>query len=182
MSRKRIDSILLAKAKKGDQKAFTSLFNFYYPNVFNYVKMMVPDYTEAEDLTMISFEKAFNALSKYVPMFEFKTWLIKIARNTAIDFMGRRNRTPISVDISTLDYLKSDIENTIERDEVHALLGTAMNRLDARYRAVIELYYYDECSYKDISTKLCIPINTVCVHIFRAKRILNRVLTNKLAS
>jgi RNA polymerase sigma-70 factor (ECF subfamily) len=176
MDRKRIDSILLAKARGGNQKAFSSLFSFYYQRVFTYVKIMVCDYTEAEDLAMITFEKAFMNISKFVPMFEFQTWLFKIAKNTTIDFIKRRNRNPESVDISTIHYLKSDIENSIEREEDYLLLEKAVSQLDEKYRAVIELYYYEECSYKAISSKLCIPINTVCGHMLRAKLNLNKLI------
>lgn len=176
MKRKEIDIILLREAKKGDNKAFSSLFSFYHRRVYGYIRLMVCNHTDAEDLMMITFEKAFLGISKFIPMFEFQTWLFKIAKNTTIDFIKRRNRNPESVDISVINYLKSDIENSIEQKEEYLLLEKAVSQLDEKYRAVIELYYYEECSYKTISSKLCIPINTVCVHMLRAKQNLNTLI------
>ena len=85
MDRQRIDMDLINKAKCGYQGAYAALFDYYYMSMYNYINCIVHNDTDAEDLTMVTFEKAFKDLTKYAPFFTFKTWLSKIARNTTLD-------------------------------------------------------------------------------------------------
>lgn len=141
MKRQVIDLDLINKAKSGYQGAYSALFEYYYQYLFNYTRIYVLNDTDAEDLTMITFEKAFKDLNKYAPFFTFKTWLSKIARNTCIDFLRSKKYNPSNngIDITELSYIKTieNPEQMIIHEENIKQLKILVNGLSSRRREII---------------------------------------------
>lgn len=86
----------VARAKEGDGAALRYLYASYSRNVYGYVRSIVHDEHEAEDVTQHVFAKLMTVMSKYdergVPFF---AWLLRLARNVAIDHMRANRTTPI---------------------------------------------------------------------------------------
>src|SRR3954451_6640396 len=91
----RIVSRAVARAKEGDQEAFRFLYLRYADNVYGYVRSIVRDDYEAEDVTQHVFTKLITTLPKYqqreVP---FAAWILRVARNVAVDHMRSRRAVP----------------------------------------------------------------------------------------
>jgi RNA polymerase sigma factor (sigma-70 family) len=148
---------------------------------------MVKNGDDADDLTMEAFGKAFKRLENYTPEFAFSTWLFRIATNNCIDFLRRQKIKPISIDTTyetedggevTLD-VKSpnlDPEEKFIKDQKIKLMHEVVNKLKPRYRELIELRYFKELSYEEISEHLKLPVGTVKGQLFRAKEILLHIL------
>lgn len=87
--------LAIARAKEGDRDALRLLYVRYADNVYGYVRSIVKDDREAEDLTQAVFMKLMSAIVKYqdqgVP---FSGWLLRLARNVTLDHMRRRRPTP----------------------------------------------------------------------------------------
>lgn len=87
--------LAIARAKEGDRDAVRFLYVRYSNNVYGYVRSIVRDEREAEDLTQHVFLKLVTAINKYddrgVP---FSGWLLRMARNVALDHLRRRQPTP----------------------------------------------------------------------------------------
>jgi RNA polymerase sigma-70 factor, ECF subfamily len=87
--------LAIARAKEGDRDALRLLYVRYSENVYGYVRSIVRDEKEAEDLTQSVFLKLITAICKYddrgVP---FSAWLLRLARNAALDHLRRRRATP----------------------------------------------------------------------------------------
>lgn len=85
----------VARAKEGDQDALRYLYVSYSHNIYGYVRSIVRDEYEAEDVTQHVFAKLMTALVKYddhgVPFF---AWLLRLARNVAIDHLRANRLTP----------------------------------------------------------------------------------------
>jgi RNA polymerase sigma-70 factor (ECF subfamily) len=85
----------IARAKTGDQEAFRFLYLRYVDNVYGYVRSIVRDEHEAEDVTQHVFAKLMTTLPKYqqrdVP---FTAWILRVARNVAVDHMRARRAVP----------------------------------------------------------------------------------------
>ena len=98
--------VAVARAKQGDQKALRHLYVSYSHNIYGYVRSIVRDDHEAEDVTQQVFAKLMTALGKYdergVP---FLAWLLRIARNVAIDHLRANRMLPTETvfDASRLD-------------------------------------------------------------------------------
>jgi len=182
----RNDLLLVELAKNGSEKAFSSLLNRYRDSLYFMLLKMVNNASDAEDLTIEAFGKAFRSLDSFTPDYAFSTWLFKIATNNCIDFIRKKQISPTPIDQLQEDLehitvsLQSDMpdpEETLINDQKIAVLRDIVNQLKPRYRNLIELRYYKEYSYEEISTELKLPIGTVKAQLYRAKSLLFNIFT-----
>jgi RNA polymerase sigma-70 factor (ECF subfamily) len=146
---------------------------------------MVNNQSDAEDLTIEAFGKAFRNLDLYTPKFAFSTWLFKIATNNCVDFIRKKQMSPAPFDSSqdNIDNVTINIQSDLPDPEESminhqkiAALKDIVNQLKPRYRSLIQLRYYKEYSYEEISAELSIPIGTVKAELYRAKTLLYNIL------
>jgi RNA polymerase sigma-70 factor (ECF subfamily) len=179
------DLLLVAEARKGNEKAFASLMNRYRDSIYYMLLKMVNNASDAEDLTIEAFGKAFRNLDSYTPKFAFSTWLFKIATNNCVDFIRKKQLLPTpldnlqdSMESATIN-LQSDLPDPEESLIIHqkiTALKDIVSQLKPRYKTLIELRYFKEYSYEEISSELNLPIGTVKAQLFRAKTLLYNVL------
>ena len=180
------DLILVGQARGGNEKAFSTLLNRYRDSIYYMLLKMVNNASDAEDLTIEAFGKAFRHIDSYTPNFAFSTWLFKIATNNCIDFIRKKQSSPSIIDHGQDDEMdnytvniQSDTpdpeEALIIRQRV-ANLREIVSQLKPRYRTLIELRYFREFSYEEISSELKLPIGTVKAQLFRAKTLLYNIL------
>lgn len=179
------DLILVAEARKGNEKAFASLLNRYRDSIYYMLLKMVNNASDAEDLTIEAFGKAFRNLDSYTPKFAFSTWLFKIATNNCVDFIRKKQLLPTPLDnlqdnlenvtINIQSDLPDPEESLIMHQKVTAL-KEIVSQLKPRYKTLIELRYFKEYSYEEISAELKLPIGTVKAQLFRAKTLLYNIL------
>jgi RNA polymerase sigma-70 factor (ECF subfamily) len=152
---------------------------------------MVNNKSDAEDLTIEAFGKAFKSIHQYTPNFAFSTWLFKIATNNCIDFIRKRRANIVSIDqpsediegvsttpASNLLSGSLDPEESLIKDQNILLVKAVVSKLKPRYRKLIELRYFKEYSYEEISDELDLPLGTVKAQLFRARELLYNILTN----
>jgi RNA polymerase sigma-70 factor (ECF subfamily) len=108
--------LAVARAKEGDQEALRFLYVSYSHNIFGYVRSIVRDDYEAEDVTQHVFAKLMTSIGKYddrgVPFF---AWLLRLARNAAIDHLRANRLTPTEtlVDPDTSSGVDMDRAETV---------------------------------------------------------------------
>ncbi len=181
----RNDLLLVNQAKEGDEKAFASLMNRYRDSIYYMLLKMVNNPYDAEDLTIEAFGKAFRSIESYTPRYAFSTWLFKIATNNCVDFIRKKQASPTPLDLlqENLDNatinIQSDLpdpeEALINHQKINAL-KEIVSQLKPRYKNLIELRYYKEYSYEEISSELNLPIGTVKAQLSRAKTLLYNIL------
>jgi RNA polymerase sigma-70 factor (ECF subfamily) len=181
----RNDLLLVDEARKGNEKAFATLLNRYRDSIYYLLLKMVNNASDAEDLTIEAFGKAFRNLDLYTPNFAFSTWLFKIATNNCIDFIRKKRSTPSIIDQGQdeMDNYTVNIQSdTLDPEEIlinHQKieqLRDVVNQLKPRYKKLIELRYYKEYSYIEISNELNLPIGTIKAQLYRAKTLLFNIL------
>ncbi len=180
----RNDLALVELAKKGNEKAFASLLNRYRDSIYFMLLKMVNNTTDAEDLTIEAFGKAFRNLESFTPDFAFSTWLFKIATNNCIDFIRKKQVSPTPIDQIQDDIekltvnIQSDLpdpEESLINDQKIAVLRDIVRQLKPRYRKLIELRFFKEYSYEEIASELNLPIGTVKAQLYRAKLLLYNI-------
>jgi RNA polymerase sigma-70 factor (ECF subfamily) len=184
----RHDLKVIDRALHGDSKAYTELLTRYRDSVYYVLLRMVNNPSDAEDLTIEAFGKAFHNLPKYVPSHAFSTWLFRIATNNCIDFMRKKSQSPRPFDQDEGE--EDEMEATVASDmrlpdevmmdrETAASLNRIVKSLKPRYRRLIELRYFEDYSYEDIATELSLPIGTVKARLFRAKVLIFNMVQDK---
>ena len=187
------DYRLVRTAIAGNQNAYTVLHNRYRKAIFNLMLQRVKNPEDARDLTMEAFEKAFHKLPSYAPTHAFSTWLFRIALNNCTDF-SRKKQLPVvrmQEDQSGADYFYTWLynrrseaptpEEALILEQRNRLVRHGLDRLDDRYRRIIELRYYEEMGYEEIAQHLRIPVGTVKAQLYRAKENLYTLLKNSQA-
>ena len=181
------DFVLVQQATRGDQKAYAELMGRYRDAIYYMLLKMVNNASDAEDLTIEAFGKAFKNIQQYTPNYAFSTWLFKIATNNCIDFIRKRKATTVSLDQNDDDPEKStpdiqapnlDPEEEMIREQKQKTMREIVSKLKPRYRKLIELRYFKEYSYEEIADELELPIGTVKAQLFRARELLFNILKN----
>jgi len=184
----RHDLKVIDRALHGESKAYAELLTRYRDSVYYVLLRMVNNPSDAEDLTIEAFGKAFHNLPKYVPSHAFSTWLFRIATNNCIDFMRKKSQSPRPFDQDEGE--EDEMEATVASDmrapdevmmdrETAASLNRIVKSLKPRYRRLIELRYFEDYSYEDIATELSLPIGTVKARLFRAKVLIFNMVQDK---
>ena len=186
------DYELVVKAtKNNDQQAFSDLMDRYKDSIYFMLLKMVNNKDDAEDLTIEAFGKAFNSLKQYTPNYAFSTWLFKIASNNCIDFLRKKKKKIMSIDNSIENKdgdeiaieLKSDArtpEQETIRDQKIEVMRTYVKKLKPRYETLVEMRYFKEMSYEEISTELGLPLGTVKAQLFRAREFLYNLMKHNI--
>lgn len=176
----------IEKAKIGDQVAFTSLLDHYWNEVYGFMLKRTENETDAEDITIETFAKAFDKISTYNPEFQFNTWLIAIAKNVHIDML-RKKKSILFIDITdeednqaynVADSSPSPEDKIITEQNLSRLLQF-IKELKPHYQEVIQLRYFQELSYQEISEQLQEPLSNVKIKLLRAKKLLAEIIHNR---
>ncbi|MEN6453062.1 MAG: sigma-70 family RNA polymerase sigma factor [Prolixibacteraceae bacterium] len=180
------DFALVEAALRGEEKAFARLLSKYKDAIYYMLLKMVNNKSDAEDLTIEAFGKAFKNLHQYSPNYAFSTWLFKIASNNCIDFLRKRKGVLISIENSQegsendqpvkLKSIDPDPEQKMIRIQKAILLRRIVRRLKPRYRMLVELRYFREYSYEEIAHELKLPLGTVKAQLFRAREMLFKMI------
>lgn len=182
------DLIIIRSVLSGDSSQFALLWQKYNKQIFASVLKLVRSIDDADDIVQDTFLKAFNALHSYNQTFPFPAWLYKIASNTCIDYFRRKRIRPISIeninreggDIYDIIPDKSTpIDVNIINNETKEQLLKAVEQLPLRYKQCIQLRHFEELSYEEISIKMDLPLGTVKITLFRARKMLLNMLSNK---
>ncbi len=182
------DLVKLA-VETGDQKAFAELLDKYRDAIYISMYKMTNDQLDSEDLTIEAFSKAFKNLHTYTPDFAFSTWLFRIASNNCIDYMRRKKQNLLSIDshvdadmplefVNLFSAETLDPEENLIRKQKIKMLHQVVNQLKPHYRELIEMFYFKEYSYDEISKEMNIPIGTVKAKLFRSREFLYQILKN----
>jgi RNA polymerase sigma-70 factor, ECF subfamily len=124
----------VARAQRGDSEGIHFLYTRYSPDVLRYVRSFVHDHHEAEDITQNVFIKLISVIGKYEPReVPFTAWILRVARNAALDHMRARRATPCE-DIRVQD----DERGRLSHERGHDL-RQALDTLPGEQREVLIL-------------------------------------------
>ncbi len=176
----------ISKAKDGNQGAFNFLLDTFWKDVYGFQLKRTQNEIDAEDITIQTFSKAFHKIHLYNDKYKFSTWLISISKNIHHDLL-RKKRVSISLNNINKDhYHIPDIiddtpsaEDKIIIEQNLANLLKLIKKLKPHYQEVIQLRYFQEMSYKEISIEINEPMTNVKVKLLRARKLLAEIIQKK---
>jgi len=176
-------TLQISKAKEGSQIAFNFLLDHFWNDVYRFQLKRIQNEYEAEDITIESFSKAFDKINSYDDRYEFVTWLITISKNIQIDRSRKKNA---SIHIQSSNTSEEQVkkipddsptpEDTLIIKQNLAELLSFIKQLKPHYQDVINLRYFQEMSYLEISNQLEEPLNNVKVRLLRARKLLAEII------
>ena len=173
------DSKLVREVLSGDSSAFAELMSLYKKRVESLGMSFFKNSADAEDFAQDVFLKAYTKLDSFRGESLFSTWLTRMAYNTAINAVNRRAEYVSIAD----ETLLPDNGLTPEERELKQLtmetVRECLKELPDKYKIVLDLYFFYDNSYAEISEITSLAENTVKSHIFRAKKLLRDKIVAK---
>lgn len=183
------DARVVALALEGSEDAYRELVERYERPVWSLVVRMVKDEAVAEELAQDAFVKAFRALDTYDPERKLSSWLFKIAHNTTLDHLRRKNLATVPLETDEDDEwdLKERLEDRATRSpeaeasrgDLAAALEAAVGTLRPEYREVVVLRFGEGLAYQEIVEITGLPLGTVKTYLHRARKKLAARLTER---
>ncbi len=159
-------------ALEGDSRAFNNLISLYKTRVNGLGMSFFKNHDDSDDFVQEVFVKVYVNLPNFRFDSSFSTWLTKIAWTTAINAVNRRKEY---LPLVNEEYIKDESrspEEELIRQITRDVIRDEVKNLPENYGACIEMYFFYDLSYDEISKITGFPMNTIKSHIFRAKKIL----------
>jgi RNA polymerase sigma-70 factor (ECF subfamily) len=185
------DNSLVSEFISGNDEAFAQLVSRYKDSITNYLNMMVSDYDIAVDLCQETFLRVYRSIHRYSNLYQFSTWIYRIATNLAIDeirYRKRRgqvfyrnvlgNRQPSAREGHELEIsdARRSPRDEILRKESGRVLGDAIRSLPEKYRTAFIMKEVQGLPYEAIAKILNCSAGTIKSRLHRARELLQRKL------
>ena len=159
MSQEEIVSLLLKK----DDKAYSTLYDMYAKSLFAVIINLINDREEAEDVLQEVFIKIWKNMDSYnESKGRFYTWMINIARNTAIDRLRSKNFNNSKKNLSTDNFVHLLDESNKSVFKIDAIgIQEFIKKLKPKCIALIDLLFFKGYTQQEASEELQIPLGTV---------------------
>ena len=170
------DAALVKNVLSGDNAAFAKIVSLYKNKVSALGMGFFRNEVDTEDFVQEVFLKVYTKLSSFRGESLFSTWLTRLAYNTAVNSIQRQKSY---VSLSSQEEIASSALNP-EEAEIRRITKSAVREaiagLEEKYAVCLDLYFFHDIQYSQISEITGFPENTIKSHIFRAKKILREKL------
>lgn len=175
------DPSLIDQARTGDASAREALFQGEFHVAYRVAFRLLGNEQDALDAVQDGFLKAVRHLGEFDGRSGFRTWLLRVVSNAALDLGRRRRRRPtLSLDDDAsnaiADASDDDPARGLHRDDQRAALNRALARLSPPIRATFVLFAEAGLSYKEIAESQNVPVGTVMSRIHFARQKLQAAL------
>lgn len=173
------DESLAKRVQDGDHDSFGVLVERYEAKLLRYGRKFLSNPQDIEDIVQDVFMNAYQNIQSFDTAQRFSPWIYRIAHNAYVNGLKKHSRNPfVLVDFDTfISHPVYDDPAPREREaaEVKILIDKGLDRIAAKYREVLILYYLEELSYKEIADILEVPTSTVGIRIKRGKEALKKM-------
>lgn len=177
---RRVEKRLIVRARRGDTSALRELAESHQDRLFAFVRRMIRNHHDAEELVQDAFLKAFASLDSFSTQYRFSTWLFTIAYRLSLNALRKKQALTGDLDFGTLrDPSPSCDGGVAQSDEARHmkdLIWRSVDRLSPPQRATLVLFYQHDKSCQQIAQVLELPVATVKSHLHRARAKLRALL------
>lgn len=174
------EMLLIKSACKGDSRSFAKLVKTYEKRVKAMGMSFFKNETDVDDFIQDVFIKVFTGLASFRGESKFSTWIMRIAYNTAVNSVKRRKEYALLPEnFEILDNDDTPEEKHIKKVTAN-VIRECVAQLPERFRMCLDMYFFYDMSYLEISVVSDLPVNTIKSHVFRAKKMLKERLEKEL--
>jgi RNA polymerase sigma-70 factor, ECF subfamily len=173
------DRTLAKRALRGDDQAFSELFEIYFPRLFRFALRRVADENAAEEIVQSTLIRAMRSLASWRGEASLFTWLCTICRHEIYDHWQRAGRQPDTTSIDDAPDVRAALEalsaggdspeRALERAEIAGAVQLVLDHLPGRYGDVLEWKYAQGLSVAEIAARLGTSIKAAESTLTRAR-------------
>ena len=174
---------IIIKAKSGDQKAYKQLLDHCWNKVFGFQLKRVHNESDAEDITIEAFAKAFDKIDQFDLNYNFSTWVITISKNIQIDQYRKQRNSIVAGPLEDQHDQGNEVpddsptkEDALIQEQNLIQLQSMMKMLKPMYREVLQLRYFQEMPYREMAEQLGEPLTNIKVRLLRAKKLMAELI------
>ena len=175
---------MISEIRRGNTRAFSDLVDSYKDMVFTLSVRMLGNREEAEEVSQDVFIKVFKSLPKFKGDSKLSTWVYRIAYNTCLDKIRKVKKQRIHLDMEHADKIDyADLDTAfhkmvgIERSQ---LIEQCLSRLSEEDAGILTLFYLEEKNLLEMEKATSLPVNTLKVRLFRARKRLASIMEKSL--
>lgn len=181
----RTDAQLIDASRHGDDTALPSLIRRYLGQVHGFVRRVVGDDDDAQDVTQEAFVKIWKNLDIFDERKKFLPWALTIAKRTSLDFLKKKKTIPFSRfdGDDGLNAIEDSIPDTaplppeiLDRKDADLLLLAALEKLSPASQEILTLHHREDLTFEEIAEVMEEPMNTVKSRYRRAILLLRTIL------
>ena len=185
VSNKKLDFVLVKRAKSGDYQAFDLLVLKYQSRLISTASKFVKDVQIAEDIVQDSFIKAFNALESFREDSSFYTWIYRITVNTSKNFLVSKKRKSELLNSDLSEEASYEVEpvetyspeDLLQATQLKKVITETIDQLGEDTRTALTLRELDGLSYEQIADVVNCPVGTVRSRIFRGREVIDEAIS-----
>ncbi|HOF13266.1 MAG TPA: sigma-70 family RNA polymerase sigma factor [Spirochaetota bacterium] len=174
------DEHIIQQILKGNQELFKIIIQRYEQLVYSLGMRFFKNHDDASDFTQEVFVKVYGNLYSFKGTASFKTWMMKVCYNHAVNKIAQMQNNNTTEYHDTIADTSEPL-NIFMKNELGELLEQAINALPPAYKVCIDLYFYAGLPFKEISGITGYPVNTIKSYVFRAKQHLRDALKGTIA-
>ncbi len=159
------DQKLIFKALNGSQRAWSKLVRRYESEVFNHALRMTYSEADAFDLMQEIFLAVFRNLPGFRGDSQFRTWLYRISSNRAIDFLRKKKHPSSEQELDEIAGTEFP-EDALHLNQQNKVIFAMMRKLPAEQRILIELKFFQQFTFEEMSVQLGISPNTAKTRLY----------------
>ena len=183
MSQEPTDGVLIERVRRRDQAAMATLYDRYARPVYSVALRVVREPRAAEDVVQDAFLTVWRRPDAYLPeRGAFGPWILRVARNRAIDLLRRGARERFEPDDDAVGFVERVVDpepdpgEQVWAETVARRVRAALGDLTPPQREVIELAYFGGLTQREMAARLAIPLGTVKTRVRTALRRLAEIL------
>jgi len=167
------DLELLRKISCGDKEAFGELYDLTHKKVYFYLYRLLRKRQAAEDILIETYTEVWKGAKNFKGKARATTWIIAIARNLGMNELRKfKNHN----NIDQFPNLSDGHTQDMEQFDRQRFLKEAMLSLSIKHREILDLVFFHEMTYPEVSEILRVPVNTVKTRVYYAKEALKEIL------
>jgi len=179
---KKTDEEIAAAVQSGDLESFSILVGRYESKIKRYARKFLAGSEDIDDVAQDIFIKSYTNIKSFDSERKFSSWIYRIAHNELVNLLKKKERKPLLFfDPDTLfPHPVSDdsADSFTEESELRHVFNKCFDKIPAKYRESLMLYYFEHLSYKEISDIIRIPVSTVGIRLKRGKKLLKSICKN----
>lgn len=171
-------STLICKSAAIDEEAIAKLYELAYSSVYKTVKSVISDEYTALDIVQDSFIKGFQSLDQLDTPENYLAWMKRIATNKAKDYLKKKKpilfTDMVSEDGEEIDFQDDRLEycpeEVLDRNETSRMVQDILATLSKKQQQVIDMFYYEEMSIREIAETLGCSENTIKSRLYYGRK------------
>jgi RNA polymerase sigma factor (sigma-70 family) len=170
----------IERVRNGDRDAFRVVVEALHVQGYALTRRMMPTSEDAEDALQESFVRCYRGLATFRGSASIATWFYRIVYTTCLNMLDYQRRRPL---LDSMDE-ELDIGDTVGENENDDMVPVVMDVLDTlphHYRAILAMFYIQDCSIDDIRTITGLPQGTIKARLSRGRTMLRTAIAERLA-